>query len=67
MQVPDEVTLSKQVNEYSRFYLLNIMVSYYAYIPYAHLALTMLRLLMSKAQGCKDFWKPSKPCHIGIH
>ena len=30
MQVPDEVTLSKQVNEYSWFYL-NIMVSYYAY------------------------------------
>ena len=26
----------------------------------------MLRLLSSKAQGRKDFWKPSKPCHIGI-
>ena len=22
---------------------------------------------MSKAQGCKDFWKPSKACHVGIH
>ena len=29
--------------------------------------LPMLRLLLSKAQGCNDFWKPSKPCHIGIH
>ena len=27
----------------------------------------MLRLLWSKAHGCKDFWKPSKPCHVGIH
>ena len=32
------------------------------------LTLPMLRLLLlSKAQGCKDFRKPSKPCHIGIH
>ena len=27
----------------------------------------MLRLLSSKAQEHKDFWKPSKPCHVGIH
>ena len=27
----------------------------------------MLRLLSSKAQTCKDFWKPYKPCHVGIH
>ena len=26
------------------------------------LTLPMLRLLSSKAQGWKDFWKPSKPC-----
>ena len=25
----------------------------------------MLRLLSFKAQGCKDFYKPSKPCHVG--
>ena len=31
------------------------------------LTLPMLRLLSSKAQGCKDFWKPYKPCHVGIH
>ena len=30
--------------------------------------ISMLRLLSSKAQGRKDFWKPSKkPCHVGIH
>ena len=29
--------------------------------------LPMLRLLWFKSQGCKDFWKPSKPCHVGIH
>ena len=29
--------------------------------------LPMLRLLSSKAQGCKDFWKSSKPCHVGTH
>ena len=23
--------------------------------------------LSSKAQGSKDYWKPSKPCHVGIH
>ena len=27
----------------------------------------MLRLLSSKAQGCKDFGKTFKPCHVGIH
>ena len=27
----------------------------------------MLRLLSSKAQGRKYFWKPSKPCHVSIH
>ena len=26
-----------------------------------------LRLLSSKVQGCKDFWKLPKPCHVGIH
>ena len=31
------------------------------------LTLPMLRLLSSKAQGRKDFWKPLKPCHVGIH
>ena len=31
------------------------------------LTLPMLRQLFSKAQGCKDCWKPSKPCHLGIH
>ena len=32
-----------------------------------HLTLTLLRLRASKGQGCKDFWKPSKLCHGGIH
>ena len=27
----------------------------------------MLRLLLSKAPKYKDFWKTSKPCHVGIH
>ena len=31
------------------------------------LTLPMLRLLSSKPQGRQDFWKPSKPCHVGIH
>ena len=31
------------------------------------LTLLMLRLLSSKAQGCKYFWKTPKPCHIGTH
>ena len=29
--------------------------------------LPMLSLLSSKAQGWKDFRKPSEPCHAGIH
>ena len=24
-------------------------------------------ILSSKIQGCKDFWKPLKPCHVGTH
>ena len=31
------------------------------------LTLPMPRPLSSKAQGCKDVRKPSKPCHVGIH
>ena len=31
------------------------------------LALPILRLLSPKAKEPKDFWKPSKPCHVGIH
>ena len=32
-----------------------------------NLIFPMLRLLSSKAQGRKDFCKPSKPCNFGIH
>ena len=36
--------------------------------PYTlSLTLPMLRLPSSKAQRRKDFWKPSKTCHFGIH
>ena len=31
------------------------------------LTIPMLRLLSSKAQERKYFWKLSKPCQIGIH
>ena len=27
----------------------------------------MLVVLSFKALGCKDFWKPFKPCHVGIY
>ena len=33
----------------------------------AVLTLPILGLLSAKAQGRKYFWKPSKPCHVGIH
>ena len=36
-------------------------------IMYAYLTLRMLRLFSSNAQGRKKIWKPSKPCHVGIH
>ena len=32
-----------------------------------HLILPMLRLLLSKSQGPKDFWKTFKLCHAGNH
>ena len=32
-----------------------------------YLTLPMMRLLLPKAQGCKDFLKPSKPCLVGTH
>ena len=31
------------------------------------ITLLMLRLLLSKTQGGKDFYKTSKPCHVDIH
>ena len=36
-------------------------------IMFSALTLPMLRLLSSKAQGCKDLRKPSKPCLVGTH
>ena len=38
----------------------------YHYLPVV-LTLPMLRLLSSKPQCRKDFWKPSDHCHVGIH
>ena len=35
--------------------------------PVRELTLTMRRLLSSKVQGRTDFWKSSKPCHVGTH
>ena len=35
--------------------------------PITLLTLPMLRLLLFKDQGWKGFWKPSEPCHVGIH
>ena len=35
--------------------------------PFLASTLPMLRLLSSKVQGPKAFWKSSKPCHVGIH
>ena len=32
-----------------------------------NLTLPMLKQLSSKAQKCKNLWKMSKPCHVGIH
>ena len=32
-----------------------------------HLTLSMLRLLLSKAQKLKSLWKSSKPHHLGIY
>ena len=31
------------------------------------LTLSVLRQISSKAQEGKDFWKPSKPYHVGVH
>ena len=36
-------------------------------VSHAAVTLPTLRLLTSRAQGCKDSWKPSKPCHVGTH
>ena len=39
----------------------------FIWFPYHFLTLPMLRLLSSKTQGRKDFWKSSKPCLVGIN
>ena len=31
------------------------------------LTLSMLKLILPKTKELKDFRKPSKPCHVGIH
>ena len=31
------------------------------------LTVPMLRLLSSKSRRCKNYWKTSKLCHVGIH
>ena len=45
----------------------SITVGYASFTPKSLFTLQMLGLLSSKAQGCNDFQKPSKPCHVGIH
>ena len=46
----------------------SICTDWWIYGSEGHIfTLPMLRLLSSKAQGRKEFWKPSKPSHIGIH
>ena len=42
------------------------IITYNPHVYYV-LTLSMLRLLSAKEQGCKQFLKPSKPCHVGIH
>ena len=37
------------------------------YFVNSFLSLSMLRLLLSKAQKLKNLWKSSKPYHFGIH
>ena len=34
---------------------------------FANQSYPMLRLLLSEAQGCKDYQKTSKTCHVGIN
>ena len=46
---------------------LNLTLTRKLHLTHGCLTLPMLRLLSSKAQECKVFWKPSKPCHLGIH
>ena len=36
-------------------------------VYWRRLTLPILRPFSAKAQGRKHFWKPSKPCHVGIH
>ena len=70
------VQVLKVVEEFlSYMVLMNyiIPISMYVTVGMYHpplpffLTLPMLRLLSSKAHGCKYLWKPSKPCHVGIH
>ena len=51
------------------FFNLTGLTSSSCFIMTSSWALTILnlRLLSSKAQGCKDFWITSQPCHVGIH
>ena len=50
---------------------LPLLTTILSLLPLGHwlvrLTLPMMRLLLSKTHKCKDFWKPSEPCHVGIH
>ena len=53
-------------------YLLNLgthCIEYYVSMSEWGITITLpiLRLLSSRAQGCKGFRKPCKSCHVGIH
>ena len=43
------------------------IVSFAAIYFDSYINLPMLRLPSSKVLGYKHIWKPSKPCHVGIH
>ena len=45
----------------------DFLMQFNDWLSRSYVILTLLRLLLSKAQGRKAFRQPFKPCHVGIH
>ena len=51
--------LHRLVTEYSDLFVLSVNSS--------NAKATFIQSISSKSRGCKDFWWPTKLCHVGIH
>ena len=63
-KVIDAISRSNEDSIYAEAW---VLIVFSVFQVWMYTVCLLLLLLSSKAQGRKDFWNPSEPCHVGIH